>query len=86
MGVLVMFVDRDSANDAGQPPEGNAAQPSPHEEPVKRTLTASRQAVERMILLLHNRNIIAGSAWRRPIAIKNSAEVMSVATRVIQVE
>jgi hypothetical protein len=81
-----MFVDGDSANDAGQPPEGNVSQPASHEEPIKMTLTASRQAVERMILLLHNRNIIAGSAWSRPIAIKNSTEVISVAMRVIQVE
>jgi hypothetical protein len=81
-----MFIDRDSENDAGQPPEGNAAQPFPHEEPVKMTLTASRQAVERMILLLHNRNIIAGSAWSRPIAIKNSMEVISVASRMMQID
>ncbi|MBD1853632.1 hypothetical protein H6F87_27330 [Cyanobacteria bacterium FACHB-502] len=78
-----MFIDRDSANDAGQPPEANSAQSSPHEEPVKMTLTASRQAVERMILLLHNRSIIAGSEWSRPVVIKNSPEVISVASRMI---
>jgi hypothetical protein len=55
----------------------------PAEEPVKMTLTGSRGAVDRMILLLHNRNIIAGSDWSRPIAIKNSMEVISVASRMI---
>ncbi|MFQ3636996.1 MAG: hypothetical protein SNJ57_14315 [Cyanobacteriota bacterium] len=50
------------------------------------TLIASREAVNRMILLLHRRNIIAGSEWSRPIAIKNSTDVISVASRVIQID
>jgi hypothetical protein len=65
------------------PPTDFSSSRSPSEEPVKMTLTASRQAVERMILLLHTRNIIAGSEWSRPIAIKNSPEVISVASRMI---
>ncbi|WNZ26284.1 hypothetical protein HJG54_27995 [Leptolyngbya sp. NK1-12] len=67
-------------------PPANFSNSLPNEEPVKMTLTASRQAVDRMILLLHNRNIIAGSEWSRPIAIKNSTEVISVASRMIQID
>lgn len=65
------------------PPADFSVPRLPNEEPVKMTLTASRQAVERMILLLHNRNIISGSEWSRPIVIKNSSEVISVASRMI---
>jgi len=81
-----MFIDRDSTGDSDQPPVDSSAQFSSNEEPVKMTLTASRQAVDRMILLLHNRNIIAGNEWSRPIAIKNSTEVISVSSRMIQVD
>jgi hypothetical protein len=81
-----MFIDRDSTGDSGQPPVDSSAQFSSNEEPVKMTLTASRQAVDRMILLLHHRNIIAGNEWSRPIAIKNSTEVISVSSRMIQVD
>jgi len=84
--VLEMFIDRDSTGDSDQPPVDSSAQFSSNEEPVKMTLTASRQAVDRMILLLHNRNIIAGNEWSRPIAIKNSTEVISVSSRMIQVD
>ena len=81
-----MFIDRSSSGDSDQPPVDSFARFSPNEEPVKMTLTASRQAVDRMILLLHNRNIIAGSEWSRPIAIKNSTEVISVASRMMQID
>ena len=81
-----MFIDRDSIGDSDQPPVDSCAQCSSNEEPVKMTLTASRQAVDRMILLLHNCNIIAGNEWSRPIAIKNSTEVIRVSSRMIQVD
>lgn len=81
-----MFIDRGSTGDSDQPPMDSSAQFSSNEEPVKMTLTASRQAVDRLILLLHNRNIIAGNEWSRPIAIKNSTEVISVSSRMIQVD
>ena len=81
-----MFIERGSSGDSDQPPIESSARFSSNEEPVKMTLTATRQAVDRMILLLHSRNIIAGSEWSRPIAIKNSMEVISVASRMIQVD
>lgn len=77
------FVENGGVIPPSDPPADFSAPRSPQEEPVKMTLTASRQAVERMILLLHNRNIIAGSEWSRPVAIKNSPEVISVASRMI---
>lgn len=79
-----MFVDRNDGSNF--PPNSDLTEFSPNEEPVKMTLTASRQAVDRMIHLLHNRNIIAGSDWSRPIAVKHSTEVISVASRMIQVD
>ena len=80
------FVENGGVNPPADPPANFAANRSPNEEPVKMTLTASRQAIDRMILLLHNRNIISGSEWSRPIAIKNSTEVISVASRMIQID
>ncbi len=79
------FVENGGVNPPADPPANFSDSRSSNEEPIKMTLTASRQAVERMILLLHNRNIIAGSEWSRPIAIKNSTEVISVASRMIQI-
>lgn len=86
LGVFKMFIDRDSSNDAGQPPEIDASQSSPSEEPVKMTLTGTRRAVDRMVGLLHRYNIISGSEWSRPVPFKNSNEVISVASRAIQVD
>ena len=80
------FVENGGINPPADPPADFSANSLPNKEPVKMTLTASRQAVSRMILLLHNRNIIAGSEWSRPVAIKNSNEVFSVASRMIQVD
>lgn len=80
------FVESGGFSPPTDPPANFSTYSSPNEEPVKVTLTASRQAVDRMILLLHNRNIIAGSEWSRPIAIKNSTEVISVASRMIQID
>lgn len=81
-----MFIDRDSSNDSGQPPEGNSVQSSSNEEPIKMTLTGTRKAVDRMIGLLHRYNIISGSEWSRPVPFRNSNEVISVASRAIQVD
>jgi hypothetical protein len=81
-----MFIDRDSSDDSGQPPESNAAQSSPTEEPVKMTLTGTRRTVDRMVGLLHRYNIIAGSEWSRPVPFRNSNEVISVASRAIQID
>ncbi|MCY7321342.1 MAG: hypothetical protein LH660_05960 [Phormidesmis sp. CAN_BIN36] len=81
-----MFIDRDSSNDSGQPPDGNFARSSPSEESVKMTLTGTRRAVDRMIGLLHRHNIISGSEWSRPVPFRNSNEVISVASRAIQVD
>ncbi|OUC12299.1 MAG: hypothetical protein B0A82_23220 [Alkalinema sp. CACIAM 70d] len=80
------FVENGGVNPPTNPPANFSANHSPSEEPVKLTIAASRQAVDRMILLLHKCNIIAGSEWSRPIAIKNSTEVISVASRMIQVD
>ena len=77
------FVESGGVSPPTDPPANFASGSSMDEEPVKMTLTASRQAVERMILLLHSRNIIAGSDWSRPVAIKNSTEVIRVASRTI---
>ncbi|WP_416674135.1 hypothetical protein [Egbenema bharatensis] len=79
------FVENGGFIPPADPPADFSANHSFNEEPVKITLTASREAVDRMILLLHSRNIIAGSEWSRPIAIKNSTEVVSVASRMIQI-
>jgi hypothetical protein len=83
---MMSFVESGGVNPPTDPPANFSGTSSPNEEPIKMTLTASRQAVDRMILLLHNRNIIAGSDWSRPIAIKNSTEVISVASRMIQID
>jgi hypothetical protein len=79
------FVESGGVIPPSNPPADFSAPRSSNEEPVKMTLIASRQAVERMILLLHNRNIIAGSEWSRPVAIKNSPEVISVTSRMIAI-
>jgi hypothetical protein len=81
-----MFIDRDSSSDAGQPPESDTSQPSRSEEPVKMTLTGTRKAVDRMVGLLHSYNIISGSEWSRPVPFRNSNEVISVASRAIQID
>jgi hypothetical protein len=81
------FVEIGGSNPPADPPVNfSDVLWSPSEEPVKITLTASRKAVDRMIQLLHRHNIIAGSEWSRPITIKNSTEVISVASRMIQVD
>ncbi len=85
-GVFEMFIDSNSSSDAGQPPESGAMQSSPSEEPVKMTLTGTRRAVDRMVGLLHRCNIISGSEWSRPVPFRNSNEVISVASRAIQVD
>lgn len=81
-----MFVDKGSSSGSSQPPTDNSTQSSSSEEPVKMTLTGSFRAVDRMVGLLHSHNIIAGSEWSRPVPIKNSNEVLSVASRMIQVD
>jgi hypothetical protein len=81
-----MFIDRDSSSDSGQPPGDNFARSFPSEEPVKMTLTGTRRAVDRMVGLLHRHNIISGSEWSRPVPFRNSNEVISVASRAIQVD
>jgi len=85
-GKVKMLIDKDSSNDAGFPPSDDFAQTSYSEEPVKMTLTGPRRGVDRMIHLLHRDNIIAGSDWSRPIPIKNSNEVIRVASRMIQLD
>lgn len=79
------FVESGGANPPAEPPADFSFGSSSSEEPVKMTLTGPRRAVDRMIHLLHRSNIIAGSDWSRPIAIKNSTEVISVASRMIQI-
>ena len=81
-----MFIDRDSSSDASQPPEIIMSQASQSEEPVKMTLTGTRRAVDRMVGLLHKCNIISGSEWSRPVPFRNSNEVISVASRAIQID
>lgn len=78
-----MFIDRNVSGDSGQRSEGSSAKSSSKEELVKMTLTGTRGVVERMVHLLHRHNIISGSAWSRPVPIKNSNEVISVANRMI---
>lgn len=80
------FVENGGANPPADPPADFSADSQPNEESIKITLTASRKAVKRMILLLHNHNVIAGSEWSRPIAIKNSTEVISIASRMIRTD
>ena len=80
-----MFIDRDSSNDSGQPPESDFAQSFSHEELVKITLVGTRRSVDRMVGLLHGYNIISGSEWSRPVPFRNSNEVISVASRAIQI-
>ncbi|MEB3282181.1 MAG: hypothetical protein VKK42_25015 [Lyngbya sp.] len=81
-----MFVENDSSGGFGQPPTGDFSQPTPHFEPVRMTLSGSRQAVMKMIRLLHGSHIILAGEWSNAIAIKNSAEVISVAVRTIQLD
>lgn len=78
------FVENGGVIPPSDPPANLFAEPLPGEEPVKITLTASRRAVDRMVHLLHRQNIIAGSDWSRPVAIKNSTEVIRVASRMIR--
>jgi hypothetical protein len=80
------FVENGGATPPTDPPADFFAEPSSDEEPVKITLTASRRAIDRMAHLLHRQNIIAGSDWSRPIAIKNSTEVIRVASRMIRLD
>lgn len=80
------FVDNGNPDPPAAPPVSNRSDSSSRREPIKLTLTGSRQAVARMIHLLHHSNIIAGSAWSRPIATKNPGEVISVAVREIVVD
>jgi hypothetical protein len=81
-----MFIDQDSSDDAGLPPIDGFEQTLYSEEPVRITLTGSHRGVDRMIHLLHINNIIAGSDWSRPILLKNSDEVIRVASRMIQID
>ncbi|MGL5080672.1 MAG: hypothetical protein ACRC8A_04225 [Microcoleaceae cyanobacterium] len=81
-----MFIDRDSLGDSSQPPEGNFAEFSPSGEPVKMTLIGTRKTVDVIVRLLHRHNIISGSEWSRPVPFRNSDEVISVASRVVQVD
>lgn len=80
------FVEHGNSFPPADPPFSDDRASSSGGEPIKLTLTGSRQAVARMIHLLHHANIIAGSAWSRPIATRNSHEVISVAIRYISVD
>jgi hypothetical protein len=81
-----MFIDRDSSADSNQPPEETSSNSFSNEEPVKMTLIGTRKAVDHMVKMLHRYNIISGSAWSRPVPFKNSNEVISVASRAIQID
>jgi hypothetical protein len=67
------------------PPDSpaNFSPPPSSDEPIRMTLIGSRRAVERMIHLMHKQNIVAGSEWSRPIALKDSREVIRVVSRMI---
>lgn len=81
-----MFVENDSSGGFGEPPAGGFSQPTPKPEPVRITMTGSRQAVKTMIRLLHGSNVILGSEWSSAIPIKNSTDVISVAVRTVRVD
>lgn len=81
-----MFINRDSSGDSNQPPEETFSNSFSDEEPVKITLVGTRKAVDRMVGMLHRHNIISGGAWSRPVPFKNSNEVISVASRAIQID
>ncbi len=81
-----MFIDKNASGDSGCPPADSAAQSSSNEESVKMTVIGIQKAVDRMVHLLHRHNIIAASDWSRPIAIKNTNEVMRVADRKIHID
>ena len=68
------------------PPADRLDHSAQDEEPIKISLTGSRKAVNRAIHLLHRLNFIAGSAWSRPVATKNTGEVISVAARQISID
>lgn len=69
-----------------QDPPVNFFQTPSNDESIKMTLMGSRRAVDRMIHLMHKQNIVAGSEWSRPIAIKNSHEVICVVDRMIAID
>ena len=48
---------------------------------VNITLSGQAHAVDAMIHLLHNRNVIAASEWSPPIALRDAPIVMRVAAR-----
>jgi len=81
-----MFMDREGAIACDQPPDDDFSRSVSVEQPVKITLTGTRAAVDRMIGLLHRCNVIGGSEWSRPVPFRNSNEVISVASRSIQVD
>ncbi len=80
------FVESGNFAPPGMPPATSQQDSSSRGEPVRLTLTGSRQAIARMIHLLHCANIIAGGAWSRPIATQKPGEVISVAVREISVD
>jgi len=80
------FVENGGLQPPTSPPANFPKDSQPNEEPVKMSLTGSRKAVARMIHLFHRANIISGSEWSRPVATKNSGEVISVASRMVRTD
>ncbi len=57
---------------------------TPSSEWVNITLSGQPQAVEAMIHLLHNLNVIAASEWSPAFALRNQSIVLRVAARGVR--
>ncbi|MGF1491664.1 MAG: hypothetical protein ACFBSC_04260 [Microcoleaceae cyanobacterium] len=78
-----MFLEKDSSGSSNRPPTSSSSQSTPNPEAVQIMLKGPRQAVTQMIQLLHCKEIISGSEWSSTVPIKNSAEVICVAIRIV---
>lgn len=80
------LIENGDSNPPTDPPANFSSGSNSGEESVKMSLTGIQKAVDRMIHLLHRHNIIDAGAWSRPIAIKNTNEVIRVADRTVQID
>ncbi|NJL19997.1 MAG: hypothetical protein HC895_02925 [Leptolyngbyaceae cyanobacterium SM1_3_5] len=75
------FNENGGATPPVDPPANSSQDSGFRHESVKFLLTGEPKAIQVAIHVMHRLNFISGSEWSRPIALKDSNEVIVVAER-----
>ena len=75
------FIENEGTTPPIDPPPSSSDDSSFRYLSVKFALTGELKAIQVAIHVMHSLNFIGGSEWSRPIAVKDSQEVIVVAER-----